>query len=362
MKRLQFYDAYLENEFLWAIPNGTCFLFKMNWNTGVVEEAYPLPEGMKAVSYKKVVRFRDYLLFFPLRGKTILEFSLITCDFCSILTDQYMRKAEISKICTGDVLIWHEKFVVIPLDLGMPLMILGRNGADWNVRLIRQWNEKVKEMLNGFFYRTTISAIVGDVLYTPLVNTSMIAVMNLNNLEMTVVCPEMEDNQIFSITQHEEEIYITTMESSDIFSWNPSDGAVERYSPAEKMKSAGAFYYMMIPWHSEIFILPYQSLFPIQRLDCTKKKMEVYADYPVGFRASCGEGTIFYGYGFDGNTLLLYPLRGNHLLRIDINYHAVCSINIETPWSLVKKLFGNSFYNQGFDYLQDFIDDIRNHT
>ena len=51
----------------------------------------------------------------------------------------------------------------------------------------------------------------------------MIAAMDLNNLEMTVVCPEIEDNQIFSITQHEGKIYITTMENSDIFSWNPEN-------------------------------------------------------------------------------------------------------------------------------------------
>ena len=245
--QLHAFDAVCVEEKLWLASRDSNGLFYMDINTKEIHfSAVFGNEIERDFLFKKIIRYKDYIILLPANSKNLYVFNYITQEVVTSI-----------RIGDEDFNVVAEAFLIGNTILILPGMVeldmLSLNMDTLVVSKVKEFKEECLEHIeksNGYFTRFCIE---DENIYFHLPGTSKVARWNIKKKILSVFNTEISN--IFSASYHSGNFVIICDDTYDIFQFSISGDGIRRVYEKNGECSKRP-YNNIILWADSFLILP----------------------------------------------------------------------------------------------------------
>lgn len=322
----------------WFSNNSYNGLFKINLENGDIswEAKFQSEEDTAIMLHRKILRYEDFLFFFPERGKTISVYNIALNHMESISLQPFYdleKKCNVNDVVMQDC----ENCIIFPQHVYQPLLKM-----NLRTRVIvktDEWNFEIKR-------RCPAADLIADLCmhsgkaYCLIPGTHTIFETEFNTLRVKEYFVSKWDLCGAIFTWDSDRIWTVNSDCTKLMSFDLSDEATETIRLPEQFVLnhynangiiATEEYVILLPGIAEEIILYHKQT----------KEFSVLSDYPDDFRwknvfdMDIERFPKFYGSIKKSGFVYLFPFLGTHMLKLNLKNKQISNVNI--PFCYTKQ-------------------------
>lgn len=311
-KRLQFWDACLHGESLFFSARNFNGLFCAEKGRAVAEFIGHFPEEViwKKNLHNQIISINDKLYFIPFQGTGISIFDTVSREFSYINLGEKLP-VEISKaFVNGDDIF------MVPLDLKKPFIVFHTVSNTYEVKwelqkkILKQFSRKQEIRFGGYG-----SCAKEQKIYLTICDTNAVLSLDLNSQQIDIYKLPAE-YKLRNIYYDRGKFYFTLSDQCKIICWDIDTENYFEYIIENRLNDIFHPYMTVLRWRERLLLLPDQTD-RIWELDEEKGVWCMKPNYiPNEFRRTRKNVSLFLGYQYKGDNLLLLPWAGNGMISL----------------------------------------------
>ena len=323
MKELQFYDAYIDDTYMYFSALDFNGLFRMRLGETKAEFLMHFPGDAvwQKVMHRQVIRVEDCLFFIPYRAHGISVFNLknYTMDYI-LMSSKAKVFANYSRVVQCG-----EGYLLIPDDFKQPFMILDIKRRE--VCIAEMLDKQRRELVSGFDnvgsaqYGTYVS---DNYMYTAVYGLDILLKIDKNSLN--AVDYKLGKYSMHNIILFEGKLWFTSKIDNIVYCYDIENGSMQKYDIGGEGER---LLFAIVPYRDTLILLPCQGD-KIWVFEKESNKWIVLIDLFSGDFCRLIKGvSLFIGYKYVGSELFLFPRGGNGMVKLDSETNQVEIISIQ---------------------------------
>lgn len=315
----------------WFSNNTYNGLYKMDLENGDITwvAKFESEEDRAILLHRKILRYEDYLFFFPERGKMISVYDVGLNRMESIALDPFYdieRKCNVNHVIMQD----RENCIIFPQHIYQPLLKM--NLKTKVIMKEDEWNHRIMKKFPSADLISDVCVHLGNV-YCMLPNTHTILETVLHTLEVKEYFLDELDlcGSVFDWTK--DRIWTVNMDCTKLMSFDLSGEKKEMIRLPEQLIQSRYNVNGILDTEYNVILLPGLAE-EIIIYDKKTKSFSVIGDYPEGFRwkkiSSMDKKRFpkFYGSVRKNGEIYLFPFLGTHILKLDLKHKRLTNVDI----------------------------------
>lgn len=309
-RELQFADAHIEGNSLFFSARNMNGLFRYKIGESKTEFLGHFKDEIiwQRTLHRQVINVENYLYFIPYNGQGISIYNKQTQTF------SFVKIKERNLISVSRAFLLGQKIYMIPSDLDTPWIVFDIDSHNYEIA----W-DLWKSILSRFSNKADFIRGV----YDSCIHENKLF---LKGEKGVIICVDLERKKVHTYKIPEsynirnlffdkDICYFILSNKFEVVRWDWSTNTCQEY----KIKDMPAIkhpYMCMLRWGKHLLLLPDQ-MDDIWELDEKENKWHVEKKYiPNGFCRERKKGSLFLGYGFLEDKLLLFPWMGNGMIML----------------------------------------------